>query len=81
MGGFFPKKESEAKKVIEKNIKLNYPFVFFDSPKRLIKTLQWLTENYNATHLTIGKELTKKHEKIFYGPPETILTSLKKKRL
>jgi len=68
--GFFPRKKaekvSEILQILES--KLSTVFVYFESPKRLIETLETLLERLPQSEWVIGKELTKLHEKIFAGP-------------
>ena len=52
------------------------PYVFFESPKRLIDTLKFLKENMDISYICCGKELTKKFETIIVGPIETVLKQL-----
>lgn len=74
--GFFPKKESEARQDIEKSRSLNCPIVWFETAKRLDKTLQLLS-NFRVQKVTVGKELTKKFETILSGTLEDIQHTLK----
>ena len=64
--GFFPKSESLAKKELLKFNPLNTPIIYFESPKRMLKTCEFLKKNLPDTPLIIGKELTKKFETIIY---------------
>lgn len=81
--GYFPKKESEIKKVINKliNIKQEFPdmlFVFYESAKRINKTLYILNSvNYNFD-ISICSEMTKKHENIKRGKINNLLNELYK---
>jgi len=76
--GYFPKKESEIKKIVNKlvNIKKEFPdmlFVFYESAKRINKTLNILNLiNYNFD-VSICSEMTKKHENIKRGKISKLL--------
>jgi 16S rRNA (cytidine1402-2'-O)-methyltransferase len=63
--GFWPKKK--ANKVIEKIKLANCPVVFFDSPFRILKTLDLLESNFPNAKIFIGQELTKLHERNLKG--------------
>lgn len=63
--GFWPKKKT--KKLIEKVSSLDFPVVFFESPFRIIKTLDLLTKEFPERRIFIGQELTKLHERILRG--------------
>ena len=66
--GFLPRKDSERKKVLENNLKNDATLVFFESPKRLIKTLSVMKKIYPSTRqIVICREMTKKHEEVIRG--------------
>ena len=59
--GFLPRKDSERKKVFENNLENNATLVFFESPKRLVKTLSVMEKIYPPTRrIVICREMTKK---------------------
>ncbi len=74
--GFFPRNENEAIKTCHHYETRNHPCIFFESPKRILKTLKWLNKHYEKAQCTIGKELTKKFENIIYGSPQDCLEQL-----
>lgn len=74
--GFFPKKESEALQEVESSIPLSCPIVWFETAKRLEKTLLLLSQ-FRVQKVTVGKELTKKFETILSGSLNDIVTQLK----
>ena len=66
--GFLPRKDPERKKVFENNLKNDATLVFFESPKRLIKTLSVMKKIYPSTRqIVICREMTKKHEEVIRG--------------
>ena len=71
--GFFPRSFDEQKKMIQgllqqaRSANEVQVWVWFESPKRLGKTLSGLLTLNLAGELVVGKELTKIHEKIFTG--------------
>ena len=72
--GFMPRKDSERKKVFENNIKNDATLVFFESPKRLVKTLSVMQEIYPSyRRAVICREMTKKHEEVIRGSISEIL--------
>lgn len=73
-GGFFPKKKQEFFKFLDKVFSL--PIVFFESPKRIVNTLLFLTDQLEDMDMLVGKELTKKHER-FWTSPSNLLADLK----
>tara|TARA_B100001778_G_scaffold329813_1_gene331367 strand:- start:109 stop:975 length:867 start_codon:yes stop_codon:yes gene_type:complete len=62
--GFLPKKQNQKIEFLKKNINKNYSLVFFESPKRVIKTLEDLKNIYNGKEIIITREITKIYEDI-----------------
>jgi 16S rRNA (cytidine1402-2'-O)-methyltransferase len=77
--GFFPREKKEQDQVIEEitNSKVK-TFIFYESPKRIIKTVELLAKKIPNQKISISKELTKLHEKNFYGDINKVLEELKK---
>lgn len=73
--GFWPKKKaSKIIKVVQNN---PIPFVFFESPYRIIKTLALLSESLgNDRRIFIGRELTKLHETHYRGTINEVKSGL-----
>jgi 16S rRNA (cytidine1402-2'-O)-methyltransferase len=63
--GFLPKKK--RKKLFEELKEAGLPFVFFDSPYRILKTLSELQEYFGTTRAFVGQELTKMYERTVRG--------------
>ena len=76
--GFFPREKKEQDKIIEEinNSKVK-TFIFYESPKRIIKTLELLKEEIPSLRISVSKELTKLHEKNFYGDINKVINELK----
>jgi 16S rRNA (cytidine1402-2'-O)-methyltransferase len=75
--GFMPKKGQS--KLFEKLEKIKLPFVYFDSPHRLIKNLEALRNYFGSDiEVFIGRELTKMHEETFRGTISEVLKDLGK---
>ncbi len=72
--GFFPKKNGEILKAIEKASTFSGTSIYFETPHRLLKTLQKLPETMNVS---IAKELTKIHETLFQGKAKDLYEKLK----
>ncbi len=60
--GFMPRVKNQIKETILKNSKEN--LVFYESPNRLIETLEIIKEEFPNKKIAIGRELTKKFEEI-----------------
>ena len=76
--GFFPREKKEQEKLIKeiKESKVK-TFIFYESPKRIIKTIELLSKKLPKSKMSVSKELTKIHEKNFYGDINEVLKELK----
>lgn len=75
--GFFPRETKEKTKLLEELNKTTIKVhIFYESPKRIIKTLEYLKNNLDIEKISIFKELTKLHEKNYYGSLEEVLNKL-----
>lgn len=77
--GFLPKKKARAS-LLNSFAEFPYPVVFFESPYRIIKTLEELNKRGDFYSI-IGRELTKKFETIYRGRTEEVIEQLKKDRV
>ena len=73
-GGFFPRTESAYQLNMPTWRTLQCPLVFFESAKRIKRSLGWLYRDYPALQVCIGKELTKPYEQVFVGPLHEIMS-------
>jgi len=60
--GFLPRVKNQIKEIITKNNSEN--LIFYESPQRLIETLDVICEVNPNKKITIGRELTKKFEEV-----------------
>ncbi len=70
--GFVPHKKGRQTFFAELEA-YEHPVSFFESPHRILKTLESLNETYPEARLYIGRELTKMHEEMLIGTPAEIL--------
>lgn len=77
--GYLPKKKSECQRLLEKEKKREITLVFFESPYRIIKTLNCLKEVFENSKIAVCRELTKKFEEVFEGSPGQALEHFSKK--
>ncbi len=73
--GFAPKKQSEKETILRKY--KNLTTVFYESPNRLLKTLETLKEIMPDAQVAVGRELTKLYEEIKQGAISEILSYYK----
>ncbi len=76
--GFMPKKK--RRKLVEGLIGAKRPFVYFDSPHRVIKNLELVAELAGDARVFVGRELTKIHEQHYRGQAKDVLAALKKQK-
>lgn len=66
-GGFLPLKKGKRKRELEAALARGHTSLYFESPHRLVSTLEILSELNPQAHVCIIKELTKKFENIYGG--------------
>lgn len=75
--GFPPQKK--GRQTFFKDLReIEYPVMLYESPHRIIKTLESLAKELPDAHLVAGKELTKVYEKIYRGAPSEVLAEVSK---
>jgi len=76
--GFFPKKK-RSKLLLELS-QAKRAYVFYESPNRLLRTLESLREHVGETRrVFIGRELTKMYEETFRGELNEVINQIKAK--
>lgn len=66
--GFLPTKEKAKRDVFSQYAHVDFPIIFYESPHRIVKTLQLLPTIFGAdAQVSIGRELTKLHETLIWG--------------
>lgn len=79
--GYFPRKKSRQKKLLEEIKEENRTIIFFESPKRIINTLNIILETIGNCRITICRELTKKFEEVKRGRISEIVEELKNREI
>ena len=76
--GFLPPKKGRAKKI--KNLSAeNATLIFYESPKRLIRTLNDIYQNFGERPCVVCRELTKIHEEFIRGSLSYVIDLLSKR--
>ena len=71
--GFFPRIKKDAEFLSESLLKFDGTTIIFESPKRIIDTLNFLDQKFgNLAEVCVAKEITKMHENFFRGTPKKI---------
>lgn len=76
--GFWPKKKT--KKLIDLIKVINKPIVFFESPFRVLKTLELLNSSFPNSQIFVAQELTKLHERILRSSIPEVITKLEEEK-
>ena len=76
--GFFPRENKDRTKLVKdlKDCFVN-TIVFYESPKRIVKTLEYLYNVFGNIKISVFKEITKIHEKNYYGLISDVIEELK----
>lgn len=72
--GFVPKTKSEKEKYFENFKNMEVTGVFYESPHRLLKTLQFIEEKFGDINLCVCRELTKLFEEYKRGKVSEIIS-------
>lgn len=70
--GFLPKSEGRRKRALENALQYPGTTIFFESPKRALKTLKTLISFAPLTPIVICRELTKKFEQVLSGTAQEL---------
>ncbi|MDV3167872.1 MAG: 16S rRNA (cytidine(1402)-2'-O)-methyltransferase [Candidatus Phytoplasma stylosanthis] len=71
--GYISKKKSDKKKILLKYFLFDGTIIFYESAKRIKKTLTFIREIYGNRNISLSRELTKKFETIVNGSLDDIL--------
>ncbi len=85
----FPPTKRKRKKFFEEVLNSKYPVIFYESPYRIIRTLNELKEAYNLCHginsrllnVVVFRELTKKFETVYRGKIEKVIKEIEKNKI
>lgn len=73
--GFLPKSKSQIIDLLNKY--KNTDMVFYESPNRLMTTLELVEENFSDRNISIGRELTKVFEEVITGKISDVISHFK----
>lgn len=75
--GFFQKTEPKVIKACNEAQTTESTLIAYESPQRILKTLETLKKNFPKSQVVIARELTKLHEEFLTGTPEELHAILK----
>jgi 16S rRNA (cytidine1402-2'-O)-methyltransferase len=73
-GGFLPVKSGKRRTELERSVSRRETSIYFESPHRLVKTLEILSEIAPEAGVCVARELTKKFEEYRRGAPAELLS-------
>lgn len=79
--GFFPKKKKEREDIINKYFYIKGTVIFFESPHRILETVNLLKEKFPEKKGAIVKELTKLYEKVYRGTLKELFNEIEKSEI
>lgn len=77
--GFLPKTEPKLKQIIDQAKLVSATLAAYESPQRIIKTVDLLVKLVPTAQIVIGRELTKMHEELLRGTCAEVAVQLKAK--
>lgn len=77
--GFLPVKKVQRKKILEAYSQSSEAVIFYESPRRVLATLQECHEIIGERKIFIARELTKIHEELLLGTPTNLISQLSEK--
>jgi 16S rRNA (cytidine1402-2'-O)-methyltransferase len=75
--GFLPRKKGKIKKELEKATQAGKTVIIYESPFRILGTVEIIREVIGNCEMAVAREMTKKFEEIIRGKAEDIINRLK----
>ena len=75
--GFLPKKQGKKRKVLEGLKYLSHTIIIYESPFRVLKTLEEVQKIFGEREVAVCRELTKKFEEVIRGKAGDVIEQLK----
>ena len=77
--GYLPRKSGPRKKVLESLSELPYTAILYESPHRVLSTLEELARLFPRRPLVLARELTKVYEEFIHGTAEEVFAEVKRR--
>lgn len=77
--GYMPRKRSARKKLLEKAREWGLTLVFFESPYRILKSLEAVKEALGEVRIVVAREMTKKFEEVLEAGVDEAIDHFSKK--
>jgi 16S rRNA (cytidine1402-2'-O)-methyltransferase len=79
--GFLPKKSNSRRKFIQSLQDEDRTLIFYESPYRIVATLQDFLDIYGERWVVVARELTKLYEEVMRGPLSDVLKTLSERKI
>lgn len=79
--GFLPKKSNSRRKFIQSLQAEDRTIIFYESPYRIVATMQDFLDIYGERWVVVARELTKLYEEIIRGPLSDVLKTLSGRKI
>ena len=76
--GFAPRTETKLIKAASLGLDTESTVIFYESPFRIVKSLEFLNKHFPDCHMVVAREITKVFEEFLRGKPAEILPKLTK---
>lgn len=74
--GFLNSKKSAKKKELEELKLLTSTIIFYESPYRVVETIKLIKEIMGDRKISVSREISKKHEEVYRGSIDEVLSEL-----
>jgi 16S rRNA (cytidine1402-2'-O)-methyltransferase len=74
--GFLPQRQGKKRKVLRELSSFPYPIIFYESPRKILETLQCMAGELGNRKAVVIKEMTKLYEKVTRGTMEELIIEL-----
>ena len=78
-GGFLPSGQSARRKELQSSMSIPGTLVFYESPKRILATLNDLLDLAPDREISIAREMTKMHEETLHGTAQALISHYDRK--
>ena len=79
--GFLPKKSNSRRKFIQTLRDEDRTIIFYESPYRIVATLQDFLDIYGERWVVVARELTKRYEEVMRGTLSDVLKTLRGRKI
>lgn len=75
--GFLQKTAAKTVEALQSAVNAEATAIFYESPERILKTLNYISNAFPTSQVVVARELTKMHEEFIRGTPMDVIHKLK----